>query len=43
MGAGAAQLHPMFATPAENPELRAKIRNWRAKNVPNLPSKYLKD
>ena len=43
MGVGAAQFTPMFTTSAENPELHANIRSWRAKNAPKLPSKYLKD
>ena len=28
---------------AKGAKLRANMRSWRTKNVPKLPSKYLKD
>ena len=41
MEVGAAQLPPMFTTPVENPEIRANIRSWRAKNAPKTSFKVL--
>ena len=37
------QLYQLENKRAKVAKLRANIRSWRAKNVPRLSSKYLKD